>query len=364
MEIRIISEGREQSVYSAFLTPRATEIDTSASVTSGDAPQGTQDDTEASFRDALYSLLVPEQNAPVASTGPEYDADADAMVEALSGITYDAELQRLEENGVSGTVPAAEVTTEIADHEKAASYGTVMTYDEIFSEASQKYGVDKNLLTAVAKVESAFTPDAVSSSGAVGIMQLMPATAQAMEVSDSYDPYQNIMGGAKLLSVLMKKYNNDTTLALAAYNAGGGAVDRAGGVPSAGVQRYVDKVLSNLSAGVTVPDRQVVVDHNTGISSAAADAPTSSQSAAESMKKAQTAARLRSMLSDFPDHPTYSAFVTLMERGLEEANREPVDASKYSSPDELARERMFTTANKVVSGMIRDLNTVIEKTES
>ena len=90
----------------------------------------------------------------------------------------------------------------------------------IFEEAADTYGVDVNLLTAIAKQESNFTADATSSSGAMGIMQLMPATAQGLGVSDAYDPYQNIMGGAKYISQLLSRYDGDVSLALAAYNAG------------------------------------------------------------------------------------------------------------------------------------------------
>ena len=92
----------------------------------------------------------------------------------------------------------------------------------IFEEAADTYGVDVNLLTAIAKQESNFTADATSSSGAMGIMQLMPATARGLGVSDAYDPYQNIMGGAKYIGQLLSRYDGDVSLALAAYNAGSG----------------------------------------------------------------------------------------------------------------------------------------------
>jgi soluble lytic murein transglycosylase-like protein len=114
-----------------------------------------------------------------------------------------------------------------------------------FKEASEKYDVDENLLKAVAKVESAFTPSATSSAGAMGVMQLMPSTAKALGVSDAYDARENILGGAKLLSQLLEKYNGDTSLALAAYNAGSGNVDKCGGVPSY-TQSYINKVMSYL----------------------------------------------------------------------------------------------------------------------
>lgn len=114
----------------------------------------------------------------------------------------------------------------------------------IFQEAAQTYGVDVNLLTAIARQESNFTATATSSSGAMGIMQLMPATAQGLGVNDAYNPYENIMGGAKYISQLLSRYNGDISLALAAYNAGSGNVAKYGGIPPfAETQNYVSKVL-------------------------------------------------------------------------------------------------------------------------
>lgn len=115
----------------------------------------------------------------------------------------------------------------------------------IFEEASSTYGVSVNLLTSIARVESNFRSDAISSAGAVGIMQLMPATAASLGVTNSYDARENIMGGAKLISQLLSKYNGNTSLALAAYNAGSGNVEKYGGIPPfTETQNYVKKVLS------------------------------------------------------------------------------------------------------------------------
>lgn len=115
---------------------------------------------------------------------------------------------------------------------------------EIFHTAAERYGVPENLLKAVAKAESGFRADAVSHCGATGIMQLMPSTAAALGVKDASDPEQNIMGGAKYLGELLHCYGGDAKLALAAYNAGGGSVEKYGGVPPfAETQAYVRKVL-------------------------------------------------------------------------------------------------------------------------
>ncbi|MBR1741516.1 MAG: lytic transglycosylase domain-containing protein [Lachnospiraceae bacterium] len=116
-------------------------------------------------------------------------------------------------------------------------------YDTYFKEAAEKYGVSESLLKAIAKAESDFSPNEVSSAGAIGIMQLMPETAKSLGVTDPYDPRQNILGGAKCIAQKLKEFNGDIRLALAAYNAGSGAVKRNGGVPSY-CTKYVNRVIS------------------------------------------------------------------------------------------------------------------------
>lgn len=116
-------------------------------------------------------------------------------------------------------------------------------YDEYFKKAAKQYGVSESLLKAIAKAESNFNPNDVSTAGAIGIMQLMPETAKGLGVTNPYDPEQNIMGGAKCIAQKLKEFNGDVRLALAAYNAGSGAVKRNGGVPSY-CKSYISKVLS------------------------------------------------------------------------------------------------------------------------
>ena len=118
----------------------------------------------------------------------------------------------------------------------------------IFEEAASTYGVSVNLLTSIARAESGFNANAISSAGAIGIMQLMPATAASLGVTNSYDARENIMGGAKYIAQLLDKYNGNTSLALAAYNAGSSNVDKYGGIPPfTETQNYVQKVLSYLN---------------------------------------------------------------------------------------------------------------------
>ena len=117
--------------------------------------------------------------------------------------------------------------------------------DAIFNEAASKYGVDAKFLKSIAKCESDFSPECTSRSGAMGIMQLMPQTAASLGVTNAYDPYQNIMGGARYISEKLAQYNGDKSLALAAYNAGSGNVAKYGGIPPfKETQNYVAKVMA------------------------------------------------------------------------------------------------------------------------
>lgn len=139
----------------------------------------------------------------------------------------------------------------------------ITTLDDIFRRASEKYGVSYEYLVAVAKAESDFNPNCVSSAGAKGIMQIMPEEAKGLGISDVFDPEQNIMGAAKLLAAHLEKFNGDTTLAAAAYNAGSGRVKQYGGVPPfKETQNYVKKIAAYMKESVKVPDRTVTVRPN------------------------------------------------------------------------------------------------------
>lgn len=117
--------------------------------------------------------------------------------------------------------------------------------DNLISKYADKNGLDENFVKAVINQESGFNPNATSHCGAMGLMQLMPSTAQGLGVKDAYNPEQNIEGGTKYLKGLMDRFNNDKSLALAAYNAGPNAVKKYGGIPPyAETQNYVKKVLS------------------------------------------------------------------------------------------------------------------------
>lgn len=125
---------------------------------------------------------------------------------------------------------------------ETASRGEI---NQLIEEYSNKNGLDADFVRAVIKQESGFNPKATSHCGAQGLMQLMPGTAKGLGVTNSLDAEQNVKGGTKMLANLLKTYGGDKELALAAYNAGGGAVKKYGGIPPyAETQRYVKNVLS------------------------------------------------------------------------------------------------------------------------
>ena len=118
--------------------------------------------------------------------------------------------------------------------------------ENLIEKYAQKNNLDKDFVKAVIKQESGFNAKATTHCGAMGLMQLMPQTAMSLGVENAYDVEQNIMGGTKYLSNLLNQYNGDKTLALAAYNAGPGAVKRYGGIPPyQETQNYVKKVIAN-----------------------------------------------------------------------------------------------------------------------
>ena len=136
--------------------------------------------------------------------------------------------------------PAAEASALASEVQGGVPFWTVI------EEAAGVWGVAPDLVRAVIEVESAFEPRAVSAKGAMGLMQLMPATARQYGVADPFDPRANIDAGTQHLRTLLDRY--DVSLALAAYNAGAGAVDRFGGVPPyRETKDYVRRVMSRLS---------------------------------------------------------------------------------------------------------------------
>ncbi len=145
----------------------------------------------------------------------------------------------------SSPAPAAPATPYVPIPMDAPESGDRFTrYDGVIAEAARLYQLPPDFVRAVVKVESNFNPNAVSRTGACGLMQLMPGTARSMGVVNPFDPRQNIFGGTRYLRFLANTFSGDLVLTVAAYNAGEGAVQRYRGVPPYDeTRRYVQRVL-------------------------------------------------------------------------------------------------------------------------
>jgi soluble lytic murein transglycosylase-like protein len=122
-----------------------------------------------------------------------------------------------------------------------------IAFAKLVDEIAERHAVDRDLVHSVISVESNYNPLAISSKGALGLMQLVPSTARRFGVADAFNPQQNVEGGVRYLKYLLDLYNGDHRLALAAYNAGEGTVERFGGVPPfAETRSYVSRVAKTL----------------------------------------------------------------------------------------------------------------------
>ena len=187
-------------------------------------------------------------------------ADARAEIAVLkNGQTLKVTGHRVDQDTVLLSLPgggevgtAAALVLGFVPDEVVDEFAPAHTRSELQAlaiDVARRHGLDPRLVLAVASVESGFRSDAVSPKGAQGLMQLMPATAASLGVVDPLDPETNLEGGTRYLAELIALYDGDLTKALAAYNAGPGAVKRHGGVPPYRETRaYLKKVLERLKA--------------------------------------------------------------------------------------------------------------------
>ncbi len=189
-------------------------------------------------------LLNPESlqvKAELAKTNP-----ADSLNFALNNINNDIKNHI---NNIDNNVSSIDKNINNIKTDNNIAAGVTPSKTQLMSmieQISEKHGVDEKLVKALIKQESGFNPKAKSKAGAMGLMQLMPATAKGLGVVDAYNPVQNVEGGVKYLKSMLEKYNGNVILALAAYNAGPGAVDKYDGVPPyKETQNYVRNILAN-----------------------------------------------------------------------------------------------------------------------
>jgi soluble lytic murein transglycosylase-like protein len=181
------------------------------------------------------AFVAPAANAAAGSTY--------AALAATAATTPGAPTAQVSGYPLAGSSPAlASSSTQAAALTGTSGEGA--GYDALIEQAAARNGVDPAVLHGLIQQESGFDPGASSSAGALGLTQLMPGTAASLGVTDPLDPAQSIEGGARYLGQMMREFGGNTEEALAAYNAGPGAVQRYGGVPPyAETQQYVTKVL-------------------------------------------------------------------------------------------------------------------------
>lgn len=221
--------------------------------------------------DAVARVAAIQQMVAQLGLGPQPVAGADfsSALQSATGLT-----------GAASTTPVS------------AGSGPVPYAAEI-TAAATKYGLDPALLAGLVKQESGFNPTARSGAGAVGLTQLMPATARGLGVTDPTDPVQALEGGAKYLRQQLDRFGGDERLALAAYNAGPGAVQRFGGVPPyAETQNYVKTVLANrdayAAAGLTAANATAAISTASAANPVLAGVPTTAASLATQLPSVTT----------------------------------------------------------------------------
>ncbi len=246
MKIRLKTVLMATVLTTSFLPTRAVCADSAARA------QGITASTDNSGRKIYVNDEAPrgEANAPAASAPSRPHA-----------VYWSSSEHRYKAVSTSGAVmrAARSAASEVNSYLDSQAAGrdslnraiTQQEIDKAIDEAAARHNVDPNLVRSVIKVESNFNPHAVSRKGAMGLMQLMPSTARSLNVSNPFDPAQNVDAGVRHLKNLLESYGGNVPLSLAAYNAGSGAVSRSAGIPHfAETQNYVRRITNLYTGGV------------------------------------------------------------------------------------------------------------------
>jgi soluble lytic murein transglycosylase-like protein len=208
---------------------------------------------------ATLSLPAAEKSIP-ATESNSYSAQLASIQQQMTSVDVQRGVIAKQEAAFRKAMPQAKPVADLLPPELPYfDCGSLAPRERerLVQSAARKQSVSPELLRAVIRQESAFRPCAVSDKGAQGLMQLMPATAAAFNVTDPFDPQQNILGGAAYLRQLMERYSGDASLALSAYNAGPQIVDRIAAIPNIPeTKNYVTSIFRDL--GWSLPTRSTV----------------------------------------------------------------------------------------------------------